>query len=124
MVHPAKDGTTYVVVGSAGRPRYAWSGAVEGDRNFLAGVDTGQPGNGVSVAGDPDSEIGPYVSQKDFTDAYESIDWSQARYRDYAFIALDVVPARAGPDHVDDPAGHQRAWRGVRPRRVQANGQH
>jgi hypothetical protein len=43
VVHPAKDGTTYVVVGSGGRPRYDWSGAVEGDRNFIAGVDTGKP---------------------------------------------------------------------------------
>jgi hypothetical protein len=25
-----------------------------------------------------------------------TIDWSQARYRDYAFIALDVVPAPPG----------------------------
>jgi Calcineurin-like phosphoesterase len=96
VVHPARDGTTYVVCGSAGRPRYAWSGAVESDRNFLAGVDTGKPGNGVSVAADAKTGVGPYVSQSDFTDAYESIDWSQARYRDYAFIALDVVPAHPG----------------------------
>ena len=56
------DGTTYVVVGSAGRPRYDWGGPVESDRNFIVGVDT----------------------------------TAQARYRDYAFIALDVVPAPAG----------------------------
>jgi hypothetical protein len=96
VVYPAKDGTTYVVVGSGGRPRYAWSGAVETDRNFLVGVDTGKPGNGVDVGADAKTEVGPYVSQKDFTDQYESIDWSQARYRDYAFIALDVVPAHKG----------------------------
>jgi Calcineurin-like phosphoesterase len=96
VVYPAKDGTTYVVVGSGGRPRYAWSGSVESDRNFIAGVDTGKPGNGVDVGADAKKEVGPYVSQKDFTDHYESIDWSQARYRDYAFIALDVVPARPG----------------------------
>ena len=34
MVHPATDGTTYVVVGSAGRPCYSWGGPVEDDRNF------------------------------------------------------------------------------------------
>jgi hypothetical protein len=96
VVYPAKDGTTYVVVGSGGRPRYDWSGAVESDRNFIAGVDTGKPGNGVDVGADAKKEVGPYVSQKDFTDHYESIDWSQARYRDYAFIALDVVPSRPG----------------------------
>jgi hypothetical protein len=96
VVYPAKDGTTYVVVGSAGRPRYAWSGSVESDRNFIAGVNNGKPGNGVDVAADAKTEVGPYVSQLDFTDKYESIDWSQARFRDYAFIALDVVPAAPG----------------------------
>jgi len=96
VVHPATDGTTYVVVGSAGRPRYTWGGPVEADRNFIAGVNTGATGNGVVVPGDQAAETGPYVSQRDFTDVYETIDWSQARYRDYAFIALDVVPAPPG----------------------------
>jgi Calcineurin-like phosphoesterase len=93
VVHPEKDGTTYITVGSAGRPRYAWAGAVESDRNFLAGVNTGAAGNGTVVAADAASGIGPYASQLDFSDAYETVDWSQARYRDYAFIALDVNPA-------------------------------
>jgi hypothetical protein len=96
VVHPAKDGTTYVVCGSAGRPRYTWGGPEEIDRNFIAGVNTGAVGNGVEVAGDQKAETGPYVSQRNFTDHYETINWSQARYRDYAFIALDVVPARPG----------------------------
>jgi hypothetical protein len=39
---------------------------------------------------------GPYVSQLDFSETLESVDWSQARYKDYGFIALDVVPAHAG----------------------------
>jgi Calcineurin-like phosphoesterase len=93
VVHPAKDGTTYMTVGSAGRPRYTWSGAVESDRNFIAGVNTGKPGNGTEVAADAATQVGPYASQLDFTDKYETVDWSQVRYRDYAFIALDVVPA-------------------------------
>ena len=93
VVYPEKDGTTYMTVGSAGRPRYAWSGAVEADRNFLAGVNTGKAGNGTVVPADAKTGVGPYASQLDFTDAYETVDWSQARYRDYAFIALDVVPA-------------------------------
>jgi len=96
VVHPATDGTTYVVVGSAGRPRYAWGGPAEVDRNFIAGVDTSDPGNSNVVPGDQSAGTGPYVSQKNFTDLYETIDWSQARYRDYAFIALDVVPAHPG----------------------------
>jgi hypothetical protein len=93
VVYPARDGTTYVTVGSAGRPRYTWSGAVESDRNFIAGVNNGKPGNGTEVPADAATQVGPYASQLDFTDKYESVDWSQARYRDYAFIALDVVPA-------------------------------
>ena len=96
VVHPATDGTTYVVVGSAGRPRYDWGGPVESDRNFIAGVGTSAPGNGTEVPGDPAAGTGPYVSQLNFTDLYETIDWSQARYRDYAFIALDVAPATPG----------------------------
>jgi hypothetical protein len=96
VVHPAKDGTTYIVAGSAGRPRYTWGGPVETDRNFIVGVDTGATGNGTVVPGDQSAGTGPYVSQQNFTDHYETIDWSQARYRDYAFIALDVVPAAPG----------------------------
>ena len=96
VVHPATDGTTYVVVGSAGRPRYDWGGPVESDRNFIVGVGTSAPGNGTEVPGDPAAGTGPYVSQLNFTDLYETIDWSQARYRDYAFIALDVAPAAPG----------------------------
>jgi hypothetical protein len=96
VVHPATEGTTYVVVGSAGRPRYDWGGPVESDRNFIVGVGTSAPGNGTEVPGDQTAETGPYVSQLNFTDLYETIDWSQARYRDYAFIALDVAPAAPG----------------------------
>jgi hypothetical protein len=96
VVRPGVDGTTYVVVGSAGRPRYDWSGAVEDDRNFIAGVGTSDPGNSNVVPGDQATSVGPYVSQIDHEDLYETVDWSQARYRDYAFIALDVVPAHPG----------------------------
>jgi hypothetical protein len=96
VVYPETDGTTYVVVGSAGRPRYSWGGPIEADRNFIVGVNTTAPGNGNVVPGDQAAMTGPYVSQLDFTDLYETIDWSQARYRDYAFIALDVVPAPPG----------------------------
>jgi len=97
VVHPHQDGTTYVVVGSAGRPRYAWGGPIEDDRNFLVGVNNpSDPGNSNVVPGDQTAATGPYVSQLNFTDLYETIDWSQARYRDYAFIALDVVPAPQG----------------------------
>ncbi len=38
----------------------------------------------------------PYVNEKDFSVRYETVDWSQARYDDYGFVALDVTPASSG----------------------------
>jgi hypothetical protein len=90
-VEPATDGTTYVVVGTAGTPRYGWTGKGETDRNFDSGA-----GSGSTVVGHERSGKGPYVNQLDFSETLETVDWSQARYRDYGFIALDVVPAPAG----------------------------
>jgi hypothetical protein len=63
----------------------------ETDRNFAAGK-----GSGTTVAGDARTQTGPYVSELDFSQAYETVDWSQARYADYGFVALDVTPARRG----------------------------
>jgi hypothetical protein len=90
-VEPAQDGTTYVVVGTAGTPRYGWSGKHETDRNFAAGR-----GSGTTVASDAKHGRGPYVNERDFSLTYETVDWSQARYNDYGFIALDVTPAAPG----------------------------
>ncbi len=90
-VWPARDGTTYVTVGTAGTPRYGWTGARQTDRNFAAGR-----GSGSTVVGDAKTGTGPYVSQVDFSRQFETVDWSQARYADYGFIALDVTPASLG----------------------------
>jgi hypothetical protein len=90
-IYPAVDGTTYVVAGTAGTPAYAWSGARESNRNFAAG-----PGSGSVVLADAAKQTGPWVNEQDFTSRYESVDWSQVRYDDYGFVALDVVPAQAG----------------------------
>jgi hypothetical protein len=90
-VWPARDGTTYVTVGTAGTPRYGWTGAHETDRNFAAGR-----GSGTTVVGDAKTATGPYVSQEDLSQQFETVDWSQARYSDYGFIALDVTPAPLG----------------------------
>jgi Calcineurin-like phosphoesterase len=90
-VEPAKDGTTYATVGTAGTPRYAWTGAHETDRNFAVGN-----GSGATVVGDAKTQVGPYVNQRDFSTTFETVDWSQARYADYGFIALDVTPAARG----------------------------
>jgi calcineurin-like phosphoesterase family protein len=91
QVEPAKDGTTYVTAGTAGTPVYGWTGKKEAGRNFAVGK-----GNGTTVSGDPKNQTGPYVSEKDFSVRYETVDWSQARYADYGFVALDVNPARRG----------------------------
>ncbi len=61
-VQPAKDGTTYVVVGTAGTPRYGWTGRHETGRNFAAGQ-----GSGMTVAGDAKRRVGLYVSERDFS---------------------------------------------------------
>jgi hypothetical protein len=90
-VEPAKDGTTYVVAGTAGTPRYGWTGKKETDRNFAAGK-----GSGSTVHADARTGTGPYVNEKDFSVRYETVDWSQARYDDYGFVALDVTPAHWG----------------------------
>jgi hypothetical protein len=90
-VEPAKDGTTYVVAGTAGTPRYGWTGKHETDRNFAAGK-----GSGTTVVGDAKTQTGPYVNERDFSVRFETVDWSQARYDDYGFVALDVTPARKG----------------------------
>jgi hypothetical protein len=75
----------------AGTPRYGWSGKHETDRNFAAGK-----GSGTTVVATAKHGIGPYVNEQDFSLTYETIDWSQARYNDYGFIALDVTPAAPG----------------------------
>jgi hypothetical protein len=90
-VEPARDGTTYVTAGTAGTPRYGWSGPHETGRNFAAGL-----GSGATVAGDAKKQTGPYVSEPDFSQRFETVDWSQARYADYGFVALDVTPAARG----------------------------
>jgi hypothetical protein len=48
------------------------------------------------VPGDAKSQTGPYATQPDFSQVYETVDWSQARYKHHGFIALDVTPARLG----------------------------
>src|SRR3984957_12342681 len=90
-VEPARDGTTYATVGTAGTPRYAWTGAHETDRNCAAGK-----GSGTTVVADATTQVGPYVNERDFSTTFETVDWSQARYADYGFIALDVTPAARG----------------------------
>lgn len=48
------------------------------------------------MVADAKTQTGPYVNEADFSLRYETVDWSQARYDDYGFVALDVTPARRG----------------------------
>jgi 3',5'-cyclic AMP phosphodiesterase CpdA len=84
-VRPSTDGTTYICVGSGGRPRYSWQPGVTDRYRGNTGPDSGTRVNSfVTVAGGGKQP--------------EQVDWSQARYLDYALLAVDVVPGRPGLD--------------------------
>lgn len=82
-IHPAVDGTTYLTAGCGGRPRYAFQPGTT-DRNRLVGA-----GSGTTV---PNSFVWGAGAVKQA----EAVEWSQARYDDYAVMVVDVVPARRG----------------------------
>lgn len=78
IVYPETDGTVYYTVGSAGRPRYAF-----------------QPGEPESYRGHetPDTFVGnSYVWTADGHKQAEGVGWSRVRFRNYAFIRVDVRP--------------------------------
>jgi hypothetical protein len=82
-VWPAKDGTTYICVGSGGRPRYGWQPG-ESDR-YRRGPD---PNSGTVVRS--------YLAGPEGTKTSETVDWSQSRYLDYAYLSIAVHPAPPG----------------------------
>ena len=121
-IHPAQDGVTYVCVGSGGRPRYPFRQApgpsappprgVEptGPQTLPAGQrfrDYQPPGGRNAVENNTETIVNSYVWSTENSEIKpaghpagsripESVDWSQVRYDDYAFIAVDVVPAAPG----------------------------
>jgi len=78
-VRPETDGTTYMCVGSGGRPRYGWQ-PTETDRYR---GNTG-PDSGVNVVS--------YQATGATSRIPDAVDWSQARYLDYAYVTVDVAP--------------------------------
>ncbi len=82
-VDPEKNGTTYICCGSGGRPRYGWQ---PGETDHYRG-STGQ--NSGSV-------VKTFVAGPGGAKTPETVDWSQARYLDYAFLAVQVTPAPPG----------------------------
>jgi len=78
IVYPETDGTVYYTVGSAGRPRYGF-----------------QPGELESYRGhelDDTSVPNSYVWTAQGGKQPEAVGWSRVRYRNYAFIRVDVRP--------------------------------
>ena len=121
-IRPADDGVTYICVGSGGRPRYPFRPAPSATAPAPPGVTpTGpqllpegqryrgyHPAGGANTAeNNTENIVNGYVWSKDGTAINSSgypqgtkvpevVDWSQVRYDDYAFIAVDVVPGRRG----------------------------
>ncbi len=81
-VRPETDGTTYVCVGSGGRPRSSWQTDVTDRYRGNLGPDSG-----VVVAS--------YLATGEDEKAPDPVDWSQARYLDYAYVTVDVAPPPA-----------------------------
>ncbi len=81
VLEPARDGVTYLCIGSGGRARYAFpAGAGERYREHAGEVHP----------------VDSYVWVADGSRQPETVEWSRVRYDGYAFLAVDVVPARAG----------------------------
>jgi hypothetical protein len=79
-VYPETDGTVYYTVGCAGRPRY----------EFQPGERESYRGNVIADTAVPNS----YVWTADGGKQAESVGWSRVRFRNYAFIRVDVRPGR------------------------------
>jgi hypothetical protein len=86
-VHPATDGTTYICAGSGGRPRSTWS---TGETDRYAGWSGRDSGT-------VDSSL-LYMPGASNPPETEQVDWSQARYLNYAFLAVDVFPGAPGSE--------------------------
>ena len=90
-MEPATHGTTYICCGSGGRPRYGWQPG-ETDR-YRGSAD---PGSGIPPIRDSGTTVTSFVAGPQGAKSPETVDWSQARYLDYAFLAVHVAPAPAG----------------------------
>lgn len=78
IVYPDTDGTVYYTVGSGGRPRYA----------FQPGEKESYRGHQIADTYVPNS----YVWTADGDSQPEAVAWSRVRFRNYAFIRVDVRP--------------------------------
>jgi hypothetical protein len=88
----ANLGTTYLTVGSAGRPRQGWYNGGTVDNTGATDRYRGHTTGAGAVTSFPNSRTIPGVGLS----GTEPITWSQTRYLDYALSRIDVVPAPAG----------------------------
>ncbi|MCM3848921.1 metallophosphoesterase [Pseudonocardia sp. DR1-2] len=82
-VHPETDGTTYVCVGSGGRPRYRWQ---PGETDSFRGHETEQ------------APVTSFLAGPDDQKQAETVTWSRTRYLGYAYLRCSVVPGSGGTD--------------------------
>jgi hypothetical protein len=78
IVYPETDGTVYYTVGSGGRPRY----------DLQPGEHESYRGNEIADTFVPNSYVWTAHGDKQA----ESVGWSRVRFRNYAFIRVDVRP--------------------------------
>jgi hypothetical protein len=78
IVYPETDGTVYYTVGCGGRPRY----------DFQPGEQESYRGNEADDTFVDDS----YVWTADGGKQTEAVGWSRVRFRNYAFVRIDVRP--------------------------------
>jgi hypothetical protein len=78
VVYPETDGTVYYTVGSGGRPRYSFA---PGEQESYRGHEVDDLFVPNSFVWTPDGEKHP-----------EAVNWSRVRFRNYAFIRVDVRP--------------------------------
>lgn len=82
-VHPETDGTTYVCVGSGGRPRYRWQ---PGETDSVRGHETEQ------------APVTSFLAGPDDQKQAETVTWSRTRYLGYAYLRCAVAPGSGGTD--------------------------
>ncbi|WP_375425683.1 metallophosphoesterase [uncultured Friedmanniella sp.] len=124
-IDPVTDGVTYICAGSGGRPRYPFRPKpdattappppgvpvpTEGPQALAEGQryrGYTPPGGANTSENNTENVINSYVWSAEGTaingSGYpqgtkvpEEVSWSQVRYDDYAFLAVDVVPAALG----------------------------
>lgn len=82
-VYPEREGTTYICAGSGGHPRSEWQ---RGEADRYQG-QTGAPGT---------TAVDSFLNLAGGGRVPERVEWSQARYLDYAMLAVEVVPGPPG----------------------------